>query len=145
MIIQLQPDQVSAFWDAIKHGMVIANRVPSVKQAEFCNRVLERVMLGKAQCWLGMTEANGEKQVTCVGVTTIEESGLGEKYVLLHSLYAFRLITEEILNEAIPTLEKYCKSIGVDKMIVFTSNARLKEHFESCGFVQDPTLLVKEM
>lgn len=145
MIVMLQPDQISAFWPAIKHTIMIACRPDEREAAVFCNKVLQRLLSGKAQCWVGMHEREDGRHIDGVGITTIEESSLGETYLFLHSLYAFTVIPEENLNAIIPTLEKFCRNRGISKMLTFTRNQRLRDYYASQGFTQDPTLFIKEL
>lgn len=144
MIIMLQPEQVSLFWPAIKHSITIANRLSKVAQQQFCNKVLERILTGKAQCWFGKFERDGKELISAVGITTIEESSLGEKYLFLHTLYAFRPIPEDHLHEMVPALELFASTVGCNKLVTFTSSPRLREYYREQGFTQDTTLWIKE-
>lgn len=145
MVIMMQPEQVSAYWDAIKHGLIIANRPNPMKEQEFCTKVLERLLSGKAQCWVSVTDVEGQRVFNAFGITTIEETSLGEVYLFLHSLYAFRIIPEIDLKDMLPILAKFADSVGANKLVTFTKVARLKSLYESWGFTQETMLFVKEL
>lgn len=145
MIIMLQPEQISAFWPAIKHAVTIASRWGEREQ-ELSNKVLEKLLTGKAQCWVGLEDKEDERRVISgLGITTIEETPLGETYLYLHSLYAYTTISESNLQQIVPTLEKFCKQAGCTRMISYTSNKRLKDYYIEQGFDQDPAVFIKNL
>ena len=145
MILMLQPDQVGAFWDAIKHGLIVANRPSNTQEQDYCNKVLEKCLNGKAQCWLSVTDREEGRVFNAFGITTIEETAFGEVYLFLHSLYAFRVIPNEDLQEIIPKLEQFGKVAGATRMITFTKIERLKALYTQWGFTQDLSLYAKEI
>jgi len=145
MIIKLTPEQIADYWSMIKHGVVIANRLRVDKVEETTNKLLERLLIGKAQCWLGYNIKNGEREFSAFGLTTIEESSIGEVYLFLHTLYGFRLISPELLEEIVPKLEVFAHDSGCSKMVTLTANKRLQEYYTSQGFAQDPMVFVKEL
>lgn len=145
MIVMLQPDQISAFWPAIKHGMVVAHKIPKYNQGEWCNKILERALTGKVQCWAGFVDKEDERKLVALGVTSIEETPLGDKVLWIHTLYAFRVIPEDILKDTMPTIEKFAKEVGCTKLVTYTYNDRIREYCLNSGFMLDPTVLFKEV
>lgn len=145
MIIMLQPEQISLFWPAIKHAVTIANHLSEVEKQQFCNKVLERLLLGKAQCWFGKFERDQKELISALGITTIEETSLGEKYLFMHSLYAFRPIPDDNLQEMIPRLEEFAHTQGCSKLVAFTINKRLSEYYQTTGFTQDLSMWIKDI
>ena len=146
MIIKLMPEQISVYWDMIKHGVVVANKLTGPNQDSVPAKLLERLLVGKAQCWLGMTEdEQGFRTHYAFGITTVEESSIGEVYLFLHTLYAFRPMPESLVEEILPTLEDFAKGNGCSKLVTFTANARLITLYTTNGFKQDPMLFIKNL
>lgn len=146
MIIQLQPEQIVAYWDAVKHAVKIAHRIPVGKEQDTFNHILSQALSGKMQVWIGYEEREGEKVMYGLGVTALVEDILvGGEMLLLHTLYAWRPIPEEMLSQMIPKLRDFAKESQVTRMITFTDNARLKEYYQSQGFSQDLSLYIAEV
>lgn len=147
MILQLQPDQIAGFWDALRHGLIVANRVPpGPGRQTYLNKVLEQLLIGKAQAWVGFETRNGEKVFYAFGITTIREDELtGERQLFLHTLYAFRPIPEDMLSSMVPELERFAREVGCTMMLTITSIDRLKAYYTECGFTQDPALYIKRL
>lgn len=145
MIHLLTPDQISPFWPAIKHAVKIANRLEDVDEARYTTHLLPNLLNYKAQCWVGVKEVGGSEVVYGLGITTIEETPLGEVYLLLHTLYALSPIPDEDMAAFVPLLEKFCRNSGCTKMVCYTYNNRLVETFISQGFSQDVSLWVKQL
>lgn len=146
MIVRLQPDQVTAFWEAIKHGMIVANKIPSDQEQAYCTKTLENILSDKAQVWVGYFNREGQRTICGLGVTQIMEDGVtGMKMLFLHTLYAYRPLPDEVVDDIIPTLRAYAKEIGCVKMLGATTNKRLGEVFLNQGFNQDTSLYVTDL
>ncbi len=145
MIVLLQPVQISAYWEALKHSVTIAYHLSEQLRQPVYNEVLARLLSGKAQAWLGFEDRDGERHIYGCGLTTIETTGLGETYLYLHTLYAFRPIPSSVLEEMIPRLEEFARNAGCTKMVTFTLNGRLQDFYTQCGFKQDPAVYIKDL
>ena len=145
MIVQLTPVQISEFWEMIKHGVVVCSRVPKVNQQNHLNKILENLLTGKAQAWVGYAEREGKKVFHAFGLTDIhEDTFTGVTRLCLQTLYAFRPIPEDMLLDIIPMLEQYAMEIGCTGMFTFTEIPRLQEYYKSQGFNQNLALYVKD-
>lgn len=143
MIIQLTPTQISELWGMIKHGVVVTHRIGKSDQQKRLNRILEQLLIGKAQAWVGYDYRDGKKITYAVGLTDIHEDNLtGELRLCLQTLYAFRPIPEDMLQSMIPELVKYAKEIGAVGMFTFTEIPRLQEYYQAQGFNQNKALYV---
>lgn len=147
MIVQLQPDQIVAFWDTIRHSTLVANKVAKEHEQNFINGVLENLLSGKAQAWVGYTiNDEGHKIFYALGLTVHQEDVLsGLRMLCLHTLYAFRPIPKELLEDMLPKLKEYAKTSNCFKMFTFTSVPRLREYYTQNGFTQDTSLYVLDL
>jgi len=144
MIIQLQPEQITAYWPAIKHGIMIANRFDGGDVLAVCNQMLADLLVGKAQCWVSTKDTEHNRDFEAVGITTIvKDSAFRVPYLFLHTLYAFRPICEENLNNLVPTLERFAREAGCGALITLTKIERLQKLYLASGFTDDQRLYIK--
>lgn len=130
MIMQLMPEQISAFWDVIKHGMVQLERVRGrgITVQAHLNHVLNNLLSGYLQCWIIYEEVEGEKKLHAFGMSYIMKDRLtGEDKLIIDSLYGFRKLSDELAMESIEGLKKYAKSTGCSKIYAITNNKRVVE------------------
>lgn len=145
MIIKLTPEQVSVYWDMIRHGVVVTYRPSKLEEANITNKLLENLLIGKAQCWMGFNIVEGKREFSAFCVTLLEETSVGQIQLLIHTLYGFRFITPELLSEAMPMMEKFALTSGCSRIIMYTNNSRLQEYCADNNFNQDTKLYTREL
>lgn len=139
MIVQLTPLQVSAFWDAAKHAIKIANKnVLPADRERFCNNVLANVLSGKAQVWASYDPGDdGDPKFRGIGITIIEEDSLTqEKRLYMHSLYAFRPLENDPVD-MLPVLAAFARKEGCSTIYTFTAIEKLQQIYTANGFNQN--------
>lgn len=135
MIIKLQSDQVVLFWDMIKQGIVTSYRIPNEYRQDFTIKSLEHLLSGKAQAWVGY-EINGDDKKIHYVLTTkiVDEKHYGIRYLSIESLYGFRLISQEILNEMYEGLKEFALANNCNVMLTSTLGKRAEDMLLSLGF-----------
>ena len=135
MFIKLQADQVFIFWDLIKHGLIQAYKIPREYQQDFSINYLEKLLTGHTQAWLAYEEKDGEKKVIGILCTQIlDEKNYGVRTLLIDTIYGFRLIPKDIIDEGMTALESYAKANNCNVMAAEFSNKRVGEILVDIGF-----------
>ena len=136
MILQLQPKDVSAFWEGIKICLVRANEVSDEHYEEYTLNALEKLMSGKLQCWVVFNyDEEGRKNIRTMFITSImEDRVFGYRSLYIEALYGFRKFTDVEALETIEQLKKYCKNTKCRYVRAITSNERVKEIAQMLGF-----------
>lgn len=139
MIIQLQPSQISLFWDAIQHGFLQTNPPPvGVSSLEYSNKVLQNLLNQKYQCWLVYELRNEEKILVAIGVTAITKELLTDVSILnILSLYGFRRLKESTAVNAFNDFLTYAKNTDCVKVCARTSVKRVTELASMVGFTKE--------
>ena len=146
MIVQLQPEQISAYWPAIKHGISVAAKYAGSDVQQTANNLLHQLLAGKGQCWVGIDEREDSKAFVCFGLTSIvQDSGFGTPYLFLHTLYAFRTIPNHILDNTVPTLEAFARASKCGSLITFTNIERIQQMYLDQGFTDEWKMYVKPL
>lgn len=129
MILQLQPEQISAFWDSFKEIMLRTNPVNERHRQKYLNHVLDQLMSGKFQAWIVFRfNEKKEKMVHALGVTVLMDDVLtGLKTVKILALYGLRPLDDELARESFREFVKYAKNTGCEQVIADTNVERIKE------------------
>lgn len=128
MLIELQPAQISVFWNEIKHGVIQSNNIPANRQEEYTSNVLTKLLSGQFQAWLCFTEVDEGRKIHAIGVTTLLQDNL-YGYNRLHglSLYGYRTLTTDLALDAVETLRKYARNNRCEAFTLDTSIPRVAE------------------
>jgi len=140
--IKLQVDQIYMFWSILKHAIIQTHKIPTEHQPAYSVKVLERLLTGMSQAWIGfeLTEEN-EKKINFILITKIiDEKFYGIRTLLFESLYGLRLMTEELVLEAYKHLEKYAKENKCDVIVAEYSNRRVQGIMDTLGFEDHKTI-----
>lgn len=145
MFIKLQPDQVTHFWEPIKHGMIEANKIPEESQQDFTLKALEHLLSGLTQCWIGFQiDDNGNKKLSFIMTTKIvDEKHHGIRVFSINTLYGFRLISEELVSEINDKLSGFAKANNCNVIAVETNVKRVKGFLISQEFEEHSTIYRK--
>lgn len=146
MIVQLQPEQIAAYWPAIKHGIAVAAKYAGTDVQRVSNDMLAQLLSGKGQCWIGIDDRDEGMKFSCFGLTSIvRDSGFAAPYLFLHTLYAYRTIPETILRNIVPTLEAFARANDCTSLITFTNIDRVQQLYEASGFTSDWKMYIKPL
>lgn len=141
MIQQLQPDQVSLFWDKIKEAILGAYNIPRDRQQDFILNYLIDLSCGNSQCWLGYELIEDGKKNVCSIMTTrvVDDNIFGMRMLLIDTLYGFRFISDKMMDEFAIGLEKFAKASGCRVGSAATNDPRTKELLLRYGFEEHYT------
>lgn len=139
MIIRLQPDQISAFWDMIKHGVRISNRqVPESQIAEFYNNTLACLMSGSAQCWVGVDQLEERRMLNGMMITEIKvDSITRERFLYHHTFYLYRAHSPEQVDEYFDVVKQFAKDNNCVAIHTYTTSEAAVRHLERQNFTTE--------
>lgn len=145
MIIKLQSDQVVLFWDMVKRGMISSQQIPKEFQQDFALNALGRLLSGMAQCWIGYAiDEEGNKKIHFIFTTSIiDEKYYGIRVIAVDSIYGFRLITQDMVDEIYKGVEDFALANNCNVIAAEYSNKRVKEFLSSQGFEKHRTVCRK--
>lgn len=136
MIVKLTNDQISTMWPLIKHGVVVADKVPAGIELEYTNEVLKNLLSGKFQTWLGFEQADGMSKPYAFLLTHITKDTLyNYNYLSLESLYGFRVVDDAIAKEDMESLKEFARSAGCKVLRARTRWGRIIELLQATDFV----------
>ena len=136
-VIQLQPEQVSLFWDALKHAVVQVYRVPVGRREEALNSALAELMSGKYQCWVmyDFDEEKQERRTYAVVVTSIvRHKLLGTDFLMVDAVYGFRKLNDEIIRDSFQSFVKFAENNGCNRVCCESSVSRVIQVVGELGF-----------
>ena len=122
MINPLLPEQISTFWDVIKHA--IENSLPPIASdhPDKMNRILGSLLSGKLVCWASYQITEKSRKFNGIIVTDITyEQATDTRSLLIYSLFAYEEITTEIWLEGLQALLKYGKSKKCTNVVAYTT------------------------
>ena len=145
MIIKLQPDQVILFWEMIKHCVINSYKIPEKYQQDFTLKILEHLLSGMSQCWIGygIDEMNNKRVHFVLTTKMVDEKFYGIKSLFIDSIYSYRLITEEMVNNINENLEKFAKANNCNVMVAEYTTKRVGEFLISQGFEEHSSICRK--
>jgi len=116
MLIKLLPEQIPQYWDEIKEGLLrtIPEGVP-----DRSSKILNKLLLGSAQCWLSYHRNNSnDPEVDAVIITVIVEDQVHDTLNLdIYALWALSETQRSSWIEGIEALKKYAKKKGCNRII----------------------------
>lgn len=136
MIVQLQPEQVTHYWDGIKLALTEANRIEFEYREKFLNHALSNLLSGRFQCWVVFDWDDAEtRRIYAIVVTSLVESKLYNSISLyIDCLYAFRKMSQEIIDDGIQKLKQYALNSGCSEIVAESSHPRVNEILEAHSF-----------
>jgi hypothetical protein len=135
MLIKLQAEQVSLFWDMIREGLIRSYKIPKEYQQEFAIASLKQILVGDTQCWLGY-ELNEENKLPKYFVATqiVDEKYLGLRSLYIVAFYSLITVTKEMLAEFASEIVPYAKSNNCQVVLADFNHDRVKEFLTELGF-----------
>jgi hypothetical protein len=127
MIIQLIPKQIAMFWPTIKQGYITANKISSERADDVGLKLLENIMKGTHQVWIGFSlDDEGKKVFKYVGITSIQADTLtGDLYLFVNALYGLRKLDFEEAAKDFESVIIFAKNNHCTKIITLSINPRV--------------------
>jgi hypothetical protein len=132
MLIRLTPEQVTAYWEAIKEGLEEALPLERM-HSNSINNILESVLIGIMQVWISLRRDTKEV-VGIVLTTTAEDKVSKTKSLLIYSAHSFVQTIPEDWKEGFMALSKFAKAFKCHNIIAYTSNEDIRKiasHFDA--------------
>ena len=136
MLIRLQADQISLFWDNIKDGLVRSMKVPDKYIQTFAIAQLIGLLNGDMQAWVGYDlDGNGGKILNYTLTTKIiDEKHYGSRILVICSLGGIRPLEGSMIEEVHEPIYKFAKANKCNVIAAEYSSKRVEEILEAHGF-----------
>lgn len=134
MIVQLQPEQISLWWDQIKYAACAAMETDSVA---YVQSLLSALLSETHQCWLILDD---ERELCAMGITCVVEVDLtARKYLHIDAFYSYQTLTEPLAKEATEYVKKFAVANGCGQIRALTNNPRASRLLAVAGFYTGKT------
>lgn len=147
MLIQLQPEQVTAFWPAIKQMAIRTGRITENETTQTrVTNILSSILSAELQCWI-IYEGELESRVFhAIALTSIHFDTISEERTcVIDQLYAMRPLSPEIAQNAADGIVAYARQNECTAVVAHTNNARAISLLESHGFVKEKSIYILEV
>ena len=115
MLLKLLPEQIPQYWDEIKDG--ILKTIP-VGVPDRASKILNKLLLGTAQCWLSYHRSNGNPIIDAVIITVIIEDQVHDTLNLdIYALWSVEVTQRSSWIEGIEALKKYARKKECTRII----------------------------
>ena len=132
MIIKILSKQVPIFWEAIKSASVQADEVDRKNYQAYLNELLHALLSDKAQCFIRLSE---ERILLFILITRFQiDKVTGNKNLFVQSLYSWKKIDEETLQDAGNLVKNFAKREGCSHLFFESRHERVWQFAESLGF-----------
>ena len=134
MIVQLQPEQISMWWDRIKYAACAAMETES---PAYVQSLLSALLSETHQCWLILDD---ERDLCAMGITCVVEVDLtARKCLHIDAFYSYQTLSEELAREATEYVKKFAVANGCSHIRTLTSNPRAARLLSVAGFYTGKT------
>jgi hypothetical protein len=144
MFIKLLPEQVSVYWDIIKHGCQQVLPPMTADNDAAMNDILKKLLMGQFQCWIS-TEPQSDRFKCFVISEIATDTFSDQRFFRLYVLYGVRPLTEEDWQEGFEKLQTFAKHNNCTVMTGYTNNEYLCEKLEKFGLVKTFSVISKRL
>ena len=131
MPIRLLPDQIPAFWEAIKYASVNTNMVEEKYRGRYLNRLLYLLLSDKAQCFV---ELDDQRRLEKIMITKIVQDEITDnKTLFISALYAFRKGSEMTWLKHLDWFRDFARSRGCRTMTTWIYDEKVARICERVG------------
>ena len=112
------------------------------------NRILESLLAGGLECWVGYVQEDDRVKIYSIGTSKIlHDDSSNTKTFLMYSVFNFAPLEEKLWLEHFITLRKYAESRGCSRMTAYTDSPRMLElahkfggdtRYTFCSFPTNP-------
>ena len=146
MLNKLLPNQVSAYWDSLKHGIEQSCPADTVLTPDGLNKYLIALMSGTLQAWMCTDKVNDKFDYFGNLITKIQADDItGEKVLLLVSLYMFQSAEDRLWLDAYMSLEDYARANSCKKIVAYTTNPAVINRGKQFQFNTDWMVMAKDL
>ena len=146
LLVKLTTNQLAIRWPSLSDGILKGMRVESKDDVEVVKaRLLQSLLRRYLECWVIVDRRNQKK---LLGVLTTLFSGdmyVGEKSLIIYSLYRWERVEHQLWESAISTLLKYAKAKNCNRVVAYTELDSVVKLATSLGARGKTTLLEWEV
>jgi len=122
VLVRLEYNQILSNWGEITAAIRASGPPLADLSDEGMDRVLRAFSGDLMQCWV-ICEVGEDLEtiVYAIGTTMIwEDVIVFERNLLIFSLYAYRLVPQDLWRDSFETLRKYARSVNCKNIVAFT-------------------------
>jgi len=143
MLLRLLPEQIPQYWDEIKEGIL---RTIPVGIPDRAAKILNKLLLGTAQCWLSYHRGGNETRdgvvMDAVIITVIVEDQVHDVLNLdIYALWSIDTTRRSSWIEGIEALKKYARKKGCSRIIGRSNVESILEFVRKAGGQAEYTLI----
>lgn len=132
MAIQITPEQIPVFWEAIKFASVNADHVVGENVPRYLNKLLYELLSSNAQCFVHLDNA---RKLQALAITKVLVDEITEERILfLKTLYSFNYRSVDAWNMDFQTLVDFARRKGCRSVVAWTNNPRVMDMARVLGF-----------
>lgn len=146
MLTRLLPDQVPAYWDAIKYGITQSVSREKLLTTEDLNNILKNILTGVADAWIAWDDVEGERKLYGIMVTYASFDSCSDlKNLVIYAIYGYAIAPMELWIDGVKTLKEYGKVLGCHNLIGYTSAAILEGRLQKLGFEESCKVMINKI
>jgi hypothetical protein len=136
MLLQLQPEQVSKYWDAIKFALIDGLPPHEERTPETLNYILEALIVKDMICWASVIELEEMKyKLEGIVITQmLKDASTKTKNLLIYLVYSFEKDSKfASWVDGLDLIKKYARSIECTNIVAYTRNKQLAAFVSRMG------------
>jgi len=144
LVIRLQPEIVSQYWDVVKIALN-KSMPPLANGAEESEMtaVLSKLLSGGMQAWLVQDDSR-EPVGMCV-TKVVEDQGTEMRGLLIYAIYGVKPFSIAIMKELINVLEEFGKVNLCERLVFYSNRENVIKLAQVMGFDISTVLGIKEI
>lgn len=133
MIIQLLPQDIPRYWDAIKFACKKVDEIDEEHMPAYMNELLVALLNSQAQCFVRISDDRKELQALVV-TKILHNAQWDEKYLYVQALYSWEIVEENIWQRDIDFIKAFAKREGCRYVGAMSRNKRAQDIMQMIGF-----------
>jgi hypothetical protein len=121
MLTKLLPEQISDYWDIVKHAISESLPPTAGEGPGKMNRILSALLASKAECWISSTIEGDVRKFEGVVITKLQYDDISNtRNLLMYCLYGYEDVSKESWTKGLKTLVKYASSKECYRILAYT-------------------------
>ena len=142
LVTKLLPEQVSAYWDIIKHAIECSLPPIVGEHPDKMNRILSACLTGQLDVWAEYVKSEEGSKFEGIAVTQfLYDEPSGTKNLLIYCLYGYNPIDVGSWGRSLITIAKYAKEMKCNQIVGYTNVEHLVNLAKGLGGNTDYTFI----